>query len=105
MRGGAYKPRTSPYDFQGLAEEGLRLLELARKETGLPLVTEVMSQRDVERVESSADILQIGARNVQNVGRARSRSRMPSPQGATLVAPARAAAGSRTNRAFKARFR
>jgi 3-deoxy-7-phosphoheptulonate synthase len=66
LRGGAYKPRTSPYDFQGLAEEGLRLLELARKETGLPLVTEVMSQRDVERVERSADILQVGARNVQN---------------------------------------
>ncbi len=66
LRGGAYKPRTSPYDFQGLAEDGLKLLELARKETGLPLVTEVLSQRDVERVERSADILQVGARNVQN---------------------------------------
>ncbi|HEX5033319.1 MAG TPA: 3-deoxy-7-phosphoheptulonate synthase [bacterium] len=66
LRGGAYKPRTSPYDFQGLAEEGLRLLEIAKAETGLPLVTEVMSQRDVERVERSADILQVGARNVQN---------------------------------------
>ena len=66
LRGGAYKPRTSPYDFQGLAEEGLRLLEIAKAETGLPLVTEVLSQRDVERVERSADILQVGARNVQN---------------------------------------
>jgi 3-deoxy-7-phosphoheptulonate synthase len=66
LRGGAYKPRTSPYDFQGLAEDGLKLLEIARRETGLPLVTEVMSQRDVERVEQSADILQVGARNVQN---------------------------------------
>jgi len=66
LRGGAYKPRTSPYDFQGLAEEGLRLLEIAKGETGLPLVTEVLSQRDVERVERSADVLQVGARNVQN---------------------------------------
>ncbi|MCE9624380.1 MAG: 3-deoxy-7-phosphoheptulonate synthase [Deltaproteobacteria bacterium] len=66
LRGGAYKPRTSPYDFQGLAEEGLRLLEIAKAETGLPLVTEVLSQRDVERVERSADVLQVGARNVQN---------------------------------------
>ncbi len=66
LRGGAYKPRTSPYDFQGLAEDGLKLLEMARQETGLPLVTEVLSQRDVERVERSADILQVGARNVQN---------------------------------------
>lgn len=66
LRGGAYKPRTSPYDFQGLAKEGLRLLEIAKGETGLPLVTEVLSQRDVETVERSADILQVGARNVQN---------------------------------------
>lgn len=66
LRGGAYKPRSSPYDFQGLAEEGLRLLEIARDETGLPLVTEILSQRDVERLERSADILQVGARNVQN---------------------------------------
>src|SRR5204863_5535529 len=66
LRGGAYKPRTSPYDFQGLAEEGLKLLELARKDTGLPLITEIMSQHDIERVEASADVLQVGARNVQN---------------------------------------
>lgn len=66
LRGGAYKPRTSPYDFQGLAEVGLGLLEKARQATGLPLVTEVLSQRDIERVEQSADILQVGARNVQN---------------------------------------
>jgi len=66
LRGGAYKPRTSPYDFQGLAEQGLKLLEIAKGETGLPLVTEVLSQRDIERVERSADVLQVGARNVQN---------------------------------------
>lgn len=66
LRGGAFKPRTSPYDFQGLAEEGLKLLELARKETGLPIITEVLSQRDVEIVERYADIIQVGARNVQN---------------------------------------
>ncbi|HCU24315.1 MAG TPA: 3-deoxy-7-phosphoheptulonate synthase [Deltaproteobacteria bacterium] len=66
LRGGAYKPRTSPYDFQGLAEKGLKLLETAREVTGLPLITEVLSQRDVERVERSADVLQVGARNVQN---------------------------------------
>ncbi len=66
LRGGAYKPRTSPYDFQGLAEKGLKLLEIAKEETGLPLITEVLSQRDIERVERSADVLQVGARNVQN---------------------------------------
>jgi len=66
LRGGAYKPRTSPYEFQGLGKEGLRLLELARKETGLKIVTEVLSERDVEHVAASADILQIGARNAQN---------------------------------------
>ena len=66
LRGGAYKPRTSPYEFQGLGKEGLRLLELARKETGLKIITEVLSERDVEHVAASADILQIGARNAQN---------------------------------------
>jgi len=66
LRGGAYKPRTSPYEFQGLGKEGLRLLELAKKETGLKIVTEVLSERDVEHVAASADILQIGARNAQN---------------------------------------
>ncbi len=66
LRGGAYKPRTSPYEFQGLGKDGLRLLEIARKETGLKIITEVLSERDVEHVAASADILQIGARNAQN---------------------------------------
>ncbi len=66
LRGGAYKPRTSPYEFQGLGKEGLRLLQLAKKETGLKIVTEVLSENDVEHVAESADILQIGARNAQN---------------------------------------
>jgi 3-deoxy-7-phosphoheptulonate synthase len=66
LRGGAFKPRTSPYDFQGLEGEGLRLLAKAREETGLAIVTEVMSDRDVPLVAEYADILQIGARNIQN---------------------------------------
>jgi 3-deoxy-7-phosphoheptulonate synthase len=66
LRGGAFKPRTSPYDFQGLEEEGLRLLAKARKQTGLGIVTEVMSDRDVNLVAEYADVLQIGARNMQN---------------------------------------
>lgn len=66
LRGGAYKPRTSPYEFQGLGVGGLRLLEAARAETGLRIVTEVLSERDVEHVAAAADILQIGARNAQN---------------------------------------
>ncbi len=66
LRGGAYKPRTSPYDFQGLGEEGLRLLSEARAETGLPIVTEVMSTEDVDLIAEHADMLQIGARNMQN---------------------------------------
>lgn len=66
LRGGAFKPRTSPYDFQGLEEEGLKLLAKARKETGLPVITEIMDADDVEVVEKYADILQVGARNVQN---------------------------------------
>lgn len=66
LRGGAFKPRSSPYSFQGLAEEGLRLLALARKATGLPVVTEVMDTADVDMVESYADILQVGSRNCQN---------------------------------------
>jgi 3-deoxy-7-phosphoheptulonate synthase len=66
LRGGAYKPRTSPYEFQGLAKEGLRLLSQARQEYGLGIVTEVLSERDVELVAEHADILQIGARNAQN---------------------------------------
>ncbi len=66
LRGGAYKPRTSPYSFQGLEEEGLSLLEEARAETGLPIVTEVLDPHDLPAVERTADILQIGARNMQN---------------------------------------
>jgi 3-deoxy-7-phosphoheptulonate synthase len=66
LRGGAYKPRTSPYEFQGLAEEGLKLLAEARKRTGLRVITEVLDTEDVELVAEYADILQIGARNMQN---------------------------------------
>jgi 3-deoxy-7-phosphoheptulonate synthase len=66
LRGGAFKPRTSPYSFQGLEEEGLRLLAQVRAQTGLPVITEVMNTTDVELVEAYADIIQIGARNVQN---------------------------------------
>ena len=66
LRGGAFKPRTSPYDFQGMAEEGLKLLAKARDLTGLAIVTEVMSDSDVNLVAEYADILQIGARNMQN---------------------------------------
>lgn len=66
LRGGAFKPRTSPYSFQGLKEEGLRLLAAARQETGLAIVTEVVCPSDVELVAEYADVLQIGARNMQN---------------------------------------
>ncbi len=66
LRGGAFKPRSSPYTFRGLGEEGLRLLAQARDETGLPIVTEVMTPGDVDLVARYADVLQIGARNMQN---------------------------------------
>jgi 3-deoxy-7-phosphoheptulonate synthase len=66
LRGGAYKPRTSPYAFQGLGQEGLRLLAEAKAETGLPVVTELMDARDLEAVLEVADVIQIGARNMQN---------------------------------------
>jgi 3-deoxy-7-phosphoheptulonate synthase len=66
LRGGAYKPRTSPYAFQGLKEQGLKYLAEARKRTGLPVVTEVLETESVELVAEYADILQIGARNIQN---------------------------------------
>src|SRR4051794_3275800 len=66
LRGGAFKPRTSPYSFQGLKEDGLKILAEARAETGLPIVTEVMDTRDVALVARYADVLQVGARNMQN---------------------------------------
>jgi len=66
LRGGAFKPRTSPYSFQGLKEEGLRMLAVARAETGLAIVTEVVAGEDVDLVADYADVLQIGARNMQN---------------------------------------
>jgi len=66
LRGGAFKPRTSPYSFQGLEEEGLKIMAAAREATGLKIVTEVVDTRDVELVASYADIIQIGARNMQN---------------------------------------
>lgn len=77
LRGGAFKPSTSPYSFRGLGEEGLKILGKARQETGMPIITEVMTPPDVELVSRYADILQVGARNMQNfvlldeVGRAR----------------------------------
>jgi 3-deoxy-7-phosphoheptulonate synthase len=66
LRGGAYKPRTSPYSFQGLGAEGLRLLQEAKEETGLPIVTELIDVRDLDDVVEVADVIQIGARNMQN---------------------------------------
>ncbi len=66
LRGGAFKPRTSPYDFQGMEEEGLKLLQKAKRATGLAIITEVMSDRHVALIAQYADILQVGARNMQN---------------------------------------
>lgn len=66
LRGGAYKPRTSPYDFQGLGVEGLRILKQVREEVGLPVVSEVLSTDDIEIVADYVDMLQVGARNMQN---------------------------------------
>ena len=66
LRGGAFKPRTSPYSFRGMGLEGLKLLNIAKQETGLPIITEVMAPGDVETVAKYADILQVGARNMQN---------------------------------------
>ncbi|MDB6029119.1 MAG: 3-deoxy-D-arabinoheptulosonate-7-phosphate synthase [Verrucomicrobiales bacterium] len=66
LRGGAFKPRTSPYEFQGLGEKGLKMLAKARRETGLPVITELLSEAHAEMVAEYADILQIGARNAQN---------------------------------------
>lgn len=79
LRGGAYKPRTSPYDFQGLGVEALRFLKNASRETGLPIVTEVMSETDVEIVAEYADVLQVGARNMQNFSLLRKLAPVPKP--------------------------
>jgi 3-deoxy-7-phosphoheptulonate synthase len=79
LRGGAFKPRTSPYSFQGLGRDGLKILEAAGERFGMPVVTEVMDPRQVELVERHADILQIGARNMQNFDLLKEcgRTRMP----------------------------
>ncbi len=66
LRGGAFKPRTSPYSFQGMGTDGIRLLEEARAETGLPIVSEIMSTEDLDLFEAHVDVIQIGARNMQN---------------------------------------
>lgn len=79
LRGGAFKPRTGPHTFQGLKEEGLKLLALASRETGLPFVTEVMSPDTVELVAGYADILQVGARNMQNFDLLREVGRIRKP--------------------------
>lgn len=79
LRGGAYKPRTSPYDFQGLGVEALQFLKEASKETSLPIVTEVMSEADVEVVAEYADMLQVGARNMQNFSLLRKLARFKRP--------------------------
>ncbi|MCP4049523.1 MAG: 3-deoxy-7-phosphoheptulonate synthase [bacterium] len=79
LRGGAYKPRTSPYSFQGLEEEGLKILKTAKKATDLPVVTELLSDHNTDLVASYADIIQIGARNMQNFAllRAAGQSKVP----------------------------
>jgi len=79
LRGGAYKPRTSPYSFRGLEEEGLKILAEARKATGLPIVTEVLSAAHVEKVSEYADVLQVGARNMQNYILLRALGEAPKP--------------------------
>ena len=79
LRGGAFKPRTSPYSFQGLELEGLKMLVKARAETGLPFVTEVINQESVEMVAEYADVLQIGARNVQNFSLLKKAGRVGKP--------------------------
>lgn len=79
FRGGAYKPRTSPYSFQGLGEEGLAILKRVREETGLPIVTEVLDTETAELVAETADCLQIGARNMQNFSLLRKVGRLRKP--------------------------
>ena len=79
LRGGAFKPRTSPYSFPGLGLEGLNYLALARKETGLPIITEVLDVRDIDRVLEVADIVQVGSRNMHNYPLLRDLSRQKVP--------------------------
>ncbi|MFA5516088.1 MAG: 3-deoxy-7-phosphoheptulonate synthase [Desulfuromonadales bacterium] len=79
LRGGAFKPRTSPYSFQGMEEDGLKLLALAREATGLPIVTEVVNPRDVELVARYTDIMQVGARNIQNFALLKMLGRLDKP--------------------------
>ncbi len=79
LRGGAFKPRTSPYDFQGMEVEGLKLLRKAKQQTGLDIITEVMSDSDVELVAEYADVLQIGARNMQNFALLKALGRVSKP--------------------------
>ena len=79
LRGGAFKPRTSPYAFQGLGDEALEILKEAREETGLPLVTELMDPRHVESVVEAADVIQIGARNMSNFSLLSEVGRTPKP--------------------------
>ena len=79
LRGGAYKPRTSPHDFQGLGKRGLEILSAARDETGLPILTEVMDARDLDLVSRYADMLQVGSRNMQNYTLLRELGRQPLP--------------------------
>ncbi len=79
LRGGAYKPRTSPYDFQGLGRKALEWLVEAREETGLPIVTEVLNQDDVDLIAEHADLLQVGARNMQNYALLRKLATMEKP--------------------------
>jgi 3-deoxy-7-phosphoheptulonate synthase len=79
LRGGAFKPRTSPYDFQGLALEGLKLLAKAREATGLAIVTEIMSEGDVDQVAEYADVMQVGARNMQNFSLLKALGKCPRP--------------------------
>ena len=79
LRGGAYKPRTSPYSFQGLEEDGLKLLAAAKEVSGLPIVTEVMNPREIDLVAKYADIIQVGARNMQNFSLLKELGRVDKP--------------------------
>jgi len=79
LRGGAFKPRTSPYAFQGLGKKGLELLALAKKETGLPIITEILDQRTLDDVAEVADVLQVGARNMQNFALLKELGRIKKP--------------------------